>query len=215
MAQARRSALLDRSHVLVIDLETTCDEEHTRVNEVIEIGAIMSPMPLDPMTGEQFHFGEFVTPKDNSHVTEYCTQLTTIRQEQVDGGRPFPRVLNELLTKCRRYLGNGNELVFASWGNFDKKVIKAECYRHNVPYPAMFVGHLNLKKWCGIGLERKLGLQTEWDSTTNHEPPDKQYSLQESLNLLDEERSGLPHRALPDARGTWRVFRQLLSAGYM
>jgi len=124
---------------LCIDLEATCwarGEKQGRM-EIIEIGAVMY-RPGEGIVGER---QQFVRPRENPVLSEFCRSLTGITQEQVDGGLPYPAALLAVAE-----LG-GPESAFCSWGDFDRRQFEKDCSLHQVDYP--FPLHLNLKRLFG------------------------------------------------------------------
>lgn len=84
--------------LLVVDLEATCwdDAQHGREDmEMIEFGAVLVRMSdLQPIDERSW----FIKPKLHPVLSEFCTELTSITQAQVDAGLPFEEVC-ELLTR--------------------------------------------------------------------------------------------------------------------
>ncbi|TRY62543.1 hypothetical protein TCAL_11662 [Tigriopus californicus] len=82
------------SFLIVIDFESTCWAEKGPgcfPPEIIEFPAVL----LDTQTGhilDEFH--SYVLPTETPQLSEFCTQLTGIRQDQVDTqGVPLPTCL--------------------------------------------------------------------------------------------------------------------------
>ena len=121
---------------LCIDLEATCwarGEKQGRM-EIIEIGAVLF-RPGEGVTGE---LQQFVRPREKPTLSDFCKTLTGITQAQVDGGLPYPEALAAVLAFA------GPEVVFCSWGDFDRRQFEKDGALHQVDYP--FPAHLNLKR---------------------------------------------------------------------
>src|SRR5207248_4093152 len=73
-------------HILVIDIEATCWEggfpPRGQANDVIEIGLC----PLELATGRRLEKRSILVRPERSTVSPFCTELTTLTQEQVSGG---------------------------------------------------------------------------------------------------------------------------------
>ena len=75
---------------LVVDLEATCDERGRLPREemeTIEIGAVLIDGALLMKSGALESRGEFqcfIRPIRHPVLSEFCRQLTSIRQEDVD-----------------------------------------------------------------------------------------------------------------------------------
>ena len=71
--------------ILVVDVESTCwyeDPPHGQEPEIIEIGLCV----LDVATGQRLENTSILVRSECSKVSEYCTILTTLTQEEVDAG---------------------------------------------------------------------------------------------------------------------------------
>ena len=69
--------------VVIVDLEATCLRERKPdfISEIIEIGAVKID---DDKIIEEMSL--FVKPTINPILSDFCTELTSISQEDVDGG---------------------------------------------------------------------------------------------------------------------------------
>lgn len=164
---------------IVVDLECTCGPGINRKDmEIIEIGAVK----LDKNLKEMDFFDAFVRPVIHPKLTTYCTNLTSIKQEDVDKADYFPAVFERFL----KYLGNPEEYILCSWGNFDKKMLAEECGRHRIDVP--FARHINVKALFGSIRGKRMGLGRAMDA----------------MELRFE---GTRHRGIDDARMVVRVMR--------
>jgi len=71
-------------HFVVIDFEATC-ERNSKIypQEIIEFPAVL----VDAATGGLVaSFRTYVKPRHHPRLTAFCSELTGIQQEQVDGG---------------------------------------------------------------------------------------------------------------------------------
>ncbi len=125
---------------IVVDLEATCWENTRSPDmEIIEIGAVLLASSGGPVAGE---FGAFVHPVVHPRLSDFCQELTSIQQQDVDGADYFPTVLRRL----RTWIGS-KPFTICSWGNYDLNQLRNDCRRHNLPLPPTFErGHVNLKK---------------------------------------------------------------------
>jgi len=135
------SKALDR--ILVIDLESTCWEGRPpdgHVHEIIEIGLCV----LDVATGLRLDNPSILVKPERSAVSAYCTELTTLTQEEVDGGVSFSdacRLLREEYDSERR--------LWASYGDYDRKQFKRQCAESGIAYP-FGDGHINVKSLFAV-----------------------------------------------------------------
>lgn len=143
------------SNVLVIDVETTCWEPpeiqpENEIQEIIEIGiAVVNINKLEIVDNTSI----IVRPQ-NSKLSKFCTQLTTLTQEYVDQGCTFQAAC-QILKK--NY--NANNSTFVSWGDFDRKMFERNCQHYDCKYP-FGPRHLNLKNTFTVlhGLDREPGM---------------------------------------------------------
>jgi inhibitor of KinA sporulation pathway (predicted exonuclease) len=163
-------------HYVIIDLEATCWEKGTSPGrmEIIEMGAVLLGSSTGPVLRT---FGEFVRPVESPTLSDFCRQLTSIRQEEVDQAEPFPKVLPRLL----EWIGP-EPYALCSWGAYDLGQLRVDCQRHGIPLPAGFERHVNLKK--------------EYSRLRNVQPTGmKGALLREGIPL-----EGTHHRGADDAR---------------
>jgi 3'-5' exoribonuclease 1 len=124
---------------VVVDLEATCWEQSSPDRmEIIEIGAVLLESAGGPVSRE---FDAFVQPVESPQLSEFCTRLTSIRQEDVDGAETFPVVFRRFL----EWIGP-EPFTLCSWGAYDLNQFRKDCRRHGVELPPAFERHVNLKQ---------------------------------------------------------------------
>lgn len=138
--------------MLVIDLEATCwadkkrDEDGNLENEIIEIGATLLTNSSKQNIGFTYNsFQTFVKPVVNPMLSPYCIELTKITQKDVEPAPTFPEALKNFLDQVYFYYKSKDisNLIFASWGDYDRKQFLKDCALHKVAYP--FGPHVNIK----------------------------------------------------------------------
>ena len=172
---------------LIIDLEATCwrySKGHHGENEIIEIGAVV----LDDTREVLGEIQRFVRPVRNPTLSEFCKQLTSIRQSDVDTAQIFPDVLADFQKQVEDISGKRlADLVFCSWGDYDRKQLMKDCQYHRVPYP--FGVHWNVKK--EFAKRRRI----------------RPVGIARALNILRMPLEGTHHRGIDDARNIAKIFR--------
>lgn len=174
------------SDYLIIDLEATCWETGTRTDrmEIIEIGAVR----LNSKTKEIIDdFSIFVRPKEEPTLTEFCKNLTTITQADVDNSLPFPEAFQKFL----EWVGDGPHR-FCSWGAYDLKQFNVDCERHDVPLPSWLEPHVNLRRMFSV--EKNV-------------PP---CAMTQALEILNIPLDGKHHRGIDDARNIAKIAKLIL-----
>ena len=79
---------------IIVDLEATCQENNRDFeNEIIEIGAVK----LNDSFKYVDEFDIFVKPKLNPILSDFCKNLTSIKQEDVDGAVSFTEALDKFI----------------------------------------------------------------------------------------------------------------------
>lgn len=170
----------------VIDVESTCWEGPApggQVSEIIEIGISV----LDPITLQVLSTESLLVRPTQSEVSPFCTKLTTITQEMLADAMGFEEVLQILRKKYK-----SRERLFASYGDYDRRMFQRQCERLGVPYP-FGDRHLNVKNLYALsqGLTSEVGMAA-------------------SLRDLGFELEGTHHRGGDDSRNIARILGALL-----
>ncbi|MHA1267353.1 MAG: exonuclease domain-containing protein [Candidatus Helarchaeota archaeon] len=171
----------------IVDIEATCWENKAPIGqemEIIEIGICA----VNRDTGEILEKRDILVRPQNSIVSDYCTQLTTLTQLQVNSGIS----LKEACAILEREF-DSKQRVWASWGDFDKKQFERECGAKNISYP-FGLEHINLKKLFA----KKMKLPQEIE-------------VKEALQLLGLKFEGTYHRAIDDVYNIAIIYAKLLS----
>jgi inhibitor of KinA sporulation pathway (predicted exonuclease) len=168
---------------VVIDFEATCSENSSEFPrdemEIIEIGAILCDAESLTTIKE---FQSFVKPVRHSRLTAFCQKLTTITQAQVESAPRFPQALQAMVAAIQP----SEDLLFCSWGDYDKNQLRRDCEFHKAPYP--FKWHLNVK--------RKFSEQQELE---------KELGVGQALREAGLKFEGTQHRAIDDTRNIVRL----------
>lgn len=187
-AEAEKEVMLAEYYV-VIDFEATCEKNNrmpTNNREIIEFAAVLLNKRTLLIEDE---FTMFVKPVVNPKLTEYCMELTSISQDDIDEAFSFGTVLAQF----KRWLDRSEgKKTFCSWGTYDKKQLLLDCERHNVKYP-FNKDHVDIRKLFSTikGYKRK-------------------YSLSSALKRFKMEFQGTKHRGIDDARNIAYVYARLL-----
>jgi len=171
---------------IIVDLEATCwdcGHDPSRM-EIIEIGAVELSAGTGPTARE---FAAFVRPVIEPELSEFCKQLTSIRQADLDAAEPFPRVFPRFLQWI------GPELfTLGSWGAYDLNQFRLDCGRHGLEFPPAFERHINLKQ----EFARQHGVRL--------------CGMDRALKLAGLPLEGTHHRAIDDARNIARLAMRVL-----
>ncbi len=183
-SESLMARLLDQ--ILIIDIEATCWDGPTppgQEGEIIEIGlACLDVATLEPMEKRSI----LVKPK-RSTVSPFCTQLTTLTQNQVDQGISFSSACAILKNAY-----DSRSRTWASYGDYDRRQFARQCDSYQVASP-LGVSHLNVKNLFALahGLTHEVGMA-------------------EALERLGIPLEGTHHRGIDDAWNIAHILAALL-----
>lgn len=170
--------------ILVVDLEATCwekDPPEGQKKEIIEIGMCDLDIKNKKIENKQ----SIIVKPMFSTISEYCTKLTTITQEQVDAGIQFKDAC-DIVYKRRSESG---VRVWSSYGDYDRIQFEGECDLKGVKYP-LTSKHINVKTLFALAYNIP-----------------KEVGLAGALNILKMPLDGTHHRGDDDA---WNIAKILL-----
>ncbi|MCP5052745.1 MAG: exonuclease domain-containing protein [bacterium] len=174
--------------IVVVDVEATCwqgSPPKGEQNEIIEIGICL----LDIQTSELSDNRCIMVKPVRSRVSEFCTELTTLTQEDVDKGVSFKEACDilkkDFLSKSR---------VWASYGAYDLNQFTKQCKEDNIDYP-FGPRHINVKTL--FSLKHKLK---------------KEVGMAGALRLVEIPLEGTHHRGVDDARNIALILKDLLNS---
>jgi len=145
--------------------------------ETIEIGAVFTDDSFKPLATWEALVKPVVCPI----LSDFCTELTTITQQEVNRGLSFPEAMQQLEAFAIKKFGKPlRRMHFCSWGNFDMNQLKKDCAYHGIEYP--------------MGIHRNL--KTEHAEKRGKKP----CGVAKALKIHNLEFEGTHHRALPDAK---------------
>jgi inhibitor of KinA sporulation pathway (predicted exonuclease) len=169
-----------------VDFEATCwpDESRRGDVEIIEIGCVK----LSQQTGR--HKGEFsslVRPTRYPKLSQYCIELTTIQQSDVEAAPAFPEALQHFVD----WMGDPRQCTLCSWGAYDKFLLRQACRFNRTSYP-FDDEYINIKPlfsetFSGRGV-----------------------SMERAMEMMDIAQEGRRHSAIDDARNAAKLFQEIL-----
>lgn len=177
--------LLDK--LIIVDLEATCWEDGNfnrpdhQQSEIIEVGVAV----FDYNKGEITANESIIVRPQFSRISDFCTKLTTLTQNDVDKGVS----LDEACAKLTEYGANGKR-TWASWGDYDRTQLERECKSKQIRYP-FGKTHLNIKNLFAIWMEM-----------------DRECSVSDALRKLNMKFDGTEHRGIDDARNIARIYKE-------
>ncbi|PSL00705.1 inhibitor of KinA sporulation pathway (predicted exonuclease) [Murinocardiopsis flavida] len=128
---------MDARYVNVVDVEATCwrgrPPEGAR-NEIIEVGLCVVDLAERRRVAR-----DRILVRPASPVSAFCTELTGLTQEEVDGGVDFGAACAALVDRHA-----AAERAWASWGGYDLRQFREQCAEDGAAYPFSDV-HTNAK----------------------------------------------------------------------
>ncbi|WP_417438958.1 exonuclease domain-containing protein [Idiomarina sp.] len=132
---------------LIVDPEATCwdgnveglDRKQTVDDmEIIEFGCVIAQLDGAVVDSRSF----MVRPQVHPKLSDFCTQLTSITQRDVDSAP----IYQDVVPKINQWLENYELAAWGSWGNYDKNQIGAEFRRHEIAPEFFSLSHINIKQ---------------------------------------------------------------------
>ncbi|KAJ3230101.1 3'-5' exoribonuclease 1 [Chytriomyces hyalinus] len=182
----------------VLDIEATCDENNPSwYNEIIEFPVVLIDAKTLTRVAE---FRSFVKPVRNPVLTEFCTRLTGITQEQVNTAPHFPQVLRNFRHFLKKYhLGTWN-MRFITDGPCDiRDFVWKTCKANKVSVPSYFRGFVNVRKLAQRNYAHT-GIRINFDGM---------------LKLFDLVLEGRHHSGIDDTRNIARVVLKMMEDGVL
>jgi inhibitor of KinA sporulation pathway (predicted exonuclease) len=172
--------------ILVIDLEATCwqgEPPQGEDSEIIEIGLCV----LDTATTQRLESRSIIVRPERSRISEYCTSLTTLTQEDVDRGISLAEACRILRDDYR-----ARKRLWASYGDYDRHQFRRNCHASGIAYP-FGPGHINVKSLFAL----------IWELS-------REVPLDKAMRILGFTFEGTHHRGGDDAWNIARILGEIL-----
>jgi 3'-5' exoribonuclease 1 len=194
--QSIQNLLAPYRYLYCVDLEATCDEVGESESprplavipdqmETIEIGLVVIDLETLEVIDE---FQRFVRPQINPILTDFCKQLTSIQQADVDGASIYAEVGQEL----GAFIARHPDAAWASWGDYDARQLERDAALAACPSLLFGLQHFNVRKW-------HRGLYD-----------DQPKSLKQTVESLGLVWQGNYHRGIDDARNVASIVKEIL-----
>lgn len=194
--QSIQNLLVPYRYLYCVDLEATCDEVGESESprqlavvpaqmETIEVGLVVVDLETLEIVDE---FQRFVRPQINPILTDFCKQLTSIQQTDVDSAGTYVEVGKEL----GAFLAQYPNAAWASWGDYDARQLERDAGFAACPSQLQGLTHFNARKWHA-------GLYD-----------DRPKSLKQTVESLGLVWQGIYHRGIDDARNVAAIIKEML-----
>ncbi|KAK2157668.1 hypothetical protein LSH36_187g06027 [Paralvinella palmiformis] len=186
------------NYFLVLDFEATCSKgRYIKPQEIIEF-------PVLKVSGVTFEtestFHQYVEPQVHKELSPFCTELTGIIQEMVDGQPNITETLQKLdvWMKNEGLLEPGVRSVFVTCGDWDlKTMLPNQSAYFGFTYAEYLKHWINIKKpFC-----ESLGFYPK--------------GMMPMLSQLKVEHEGRHHSGIDDSKNIAQILKQIALRGYV
>jgi len=189
-------------YIGVLDFEATCGIKKRYTTEIIEFPVVFvntRTLKID------FEFHTYVRPTVRPMLTNFCTNLTGIRQNQVNKAPPIHRVLrqfekfvreqNLVHFKDTKKKDGARTYVLASDGGDLESFLHRECIRKRYPIPAWSLSYLDVRELFAEHFQMK------------------KQGIVAMLDKFEMGFEGREHAGIDDARNIARILVELAKDG--
>ncbi|ORY41538.1 hypothetical protein BCR33DRAFT_718706 [Rhizoclosmatium globosum] len=179
----------------VFDVEATCERNDKNwINEIIEFPVVVVCSRTLATVAE---FQTYVKPVLNPVLTDFCTELTGITQEQVDDAPTFKEVLQQFGTFLNTHSLSPQNMRFVTDGPWDiRNFVRNQCKLCKIPVPDYFKDYVDLRELYRCIFKKKA-------------------NLQQMLSSLGMRFEGREHSGIADSRNIARIVKALIKEGWL
>jgi inhibitor of KinA sporulation pathway (predicted exonuclease) len=176
---------------LVIDFEATCQKKGKwPLQEIIEFPCII----IDSVSGETIDiFHQYVRPIKNPILSDFCTELTGIKQETVDKANEFTEVFKDFVQWLQLNELQLDEVIPICCGEWDFKI----CFPKQASISGMKVPGF-LKRW--INIKKVVAKYTNTSVG----------GMSEMLRVCELEKLGRHHSGIDDTKNIARCVQKIV-----
>eukprot|EP00472_Partenskyella_glossopodia_P003076 CAMPEP_0197528588 /NCGR_PEP_ID=MMETSP1318-20131121/25636_1 /TAXON_ID=552666 /ORGANISM="Partenskyella glossopodia, Strain RCC365" /LENGTH=480 /DNA_ID=CAMNT_0043083743 /DNA_START=96 /DNA_END=1538 /DNA_ORIENTATION=- len=180
-------------YLCVLDFEATCEKDvRIETPEIIEFPSVLVDVKEKKIVS---HFAKYVKPEVNRKLSEFCTELTGIKQETVDQGVSFPVVV-KLHSEWLKDQTKGGNFIFVTCGDWDlRSMIKKQCRTSGMKIPS------HLRRWGNIK-----DLYAELYKR-------KAFGMANMLDELEMKLEGRHHSGIDDCKNIARIAIRMMNDG--
>ena len=174
-----------KENILIIDVESTCDDKKEITNEIIEIGI------AGVLNGKIVKYPSIIIKPVKSEITPFCTKLTTITKEFInENGVDFNAGYRRLSEIASRYHS------WASYGMYDKNMFEkmSALYGIKINLPK---NHTNIRLLAAKNLFK------------SNDPQSAPKNPKDTLGKLGIKFNGVNHRGDDDAYNIAILYKKL------
>lgn len=149
-------------YLIVVDVEATCERDRSNFpHEIIEFPGVLIDVRRGIIDKER-SFHTYVRPLLHPKLSHFCTELTGIRQEQVDNAPTLPEAIEKFEKWFRSTIPLGAKVALCSDGPWDFKNFFYEHHvlRDGLSLPTIFYEYIDVRtsfaRFFNAGVPSKL-----------------------------------------------------------
>lgn len=185
----------------VLDFEATCweNERNDYIREIIEFPSILYSVDYKNNILKIDEFDQYVKPKLNPILTDFCKKLTNITQNDVDKAEYFSIVYNNHYNWLKGHLGESiNKVIFITCGNWDiKTMLPIEINRYSDKYYYVYKKYANICDSFNIFYNSK-----------------NTKGMMNMLKKLKIQHTGIHHSGIDDCRNISKIILKMINDGF-
>jgi inhibitor of KinA sporulation pathway (predicted exonuclease) len=185
-------------YLCVLDFEATCWKDQVKpTQEIIEFPSVLYELTEDNEVKFISEFAKYVRPILEPALSDFCTSLTGITQEQVNQADTIEVVYKEHHEWLRTNTPEKAEIIIITCGAWDlKTMLPKEISNKKLPYYSTYKSYINIKDEFEYFYKVKAG------------------GMVGMLNFLGLELEGRHHSGIDDTRNIAKIMLKLISDGH-
>ena len=189
------------SYICVLDFEATCwndDKIDKSQVEIIEFPSILYKLDSNNKKLEKIgEFHEYVKPILHPILSDFCTQLTGIKQETVNKADVFENVFKRHYLWLKSNVKNFDEFTFLTCGAWDLKIqLQRELNNKKIKNKDEYKYFINIKDEFEYFYKRKIG------------------GMVQMLNYMKLTLDGHHHSGIDDCRNISKILNKTVKEGH-
>lgn len=183
-------------HICILDFEATCWEDRND-HEIIEFPSILLKWTNNSIE-EISRIQIFVKPKNNPILSEFCSKLTGITQQQIDNGVNLESAINQHFNWIKQH-SDPNRTTIVTCGHWDiKTMLYQDLKNNNISYPHnIYSRYANIKQLFCLMTNNNM----------------KNANFTRMMAHFDMKIEGRHHSGIDDCHNIARIFCKLVNMG--
>lgn len=186
-------------YICILDFEATCwaDARNDYIREIIEFPSILLKVDWKNRTEEISRFSKYVKPTIHPILSNFCIELTGIKQSQVDNAETINIVYKQHCKWLTENVPINSKFVFLTVGKWDLEImLPIEATRYNIKLNNYYSKWKDLKSEFEYFYGRKGG------------------GMMNMLSKLNIEHTGKHHSGISDCENTVKIVKKMISDGH-